>query len=61
MKPFAGGMLDDANLAEVGTRFCRRCEYCQPCLEGVHIPLMMNLPGFWKRFPTESFVSGWIA
>jgi predicted aldo/keto reductase-like oxidoreductase len=103
MKPMAGGMLQDANLAikwllqfenvipdpgieeieeieeiveivsgsweltpqeqqeierirmEVGTRFCRRCQYCLPCPEGISIPLMMNLPSFWKRFPAEWF------
>ena len=108
MKPFAGGMLDDANLAikyllqfddvvpdpgietsaemkeivgivrdceltpqerqemehiraEVGTRFCRRCEYCQPCPEDVRISLVINLRSFSKRFAAESFSSGWIA
>jgi predicted aldo/keto reductase-like oxidoreductase len=109
MKPFAGGMLDDANLAikwllqfdsvvpdpgiqtfaeieeivdivsgpweltpeeqqemervraEVGTRFCRRCGYCEPCPEGVHISLIMNVRSFWKRFPAERFSTGWIA
>jgi predicted aldo/keto reductase-like oxidoreductase len=109
MKPFAGGMLNRANLAikyllqfdnvvpdpgietsaeieeivdivagawkltpqelqeieriraEVGTRFCRRCEYCQPCPEGVNISLVMNLRSFWKRFPVERFSTGWIA
>jgi predicted aldo/keto reductase-like oxidoreductase len=109
MKPFAGGMLDNANLAikyllqfnnvvpdpgieasteideivdivtgdwgltpqerqemervrtEVGTRFCRRCEYCQPCPEGVNISLVVNIHSFWKRFPIERFSTGWIA
>lgn len=109
MKPFAGGMLDNANLAikyllqfdnvvpdpgieasteieeivdivtgdweltpqerqemericaEVGTRFCRRCEYCQPCPEGVRISLVVNVRSFWKRFPVERFSTGWIA
>lgn len=109
MKPFAGGMLDNATLAikyllqfdnvvpdpgvelsaeieeivsiaagdrklspqerqeidhiraEVGTRFCRRCEYCQPCPEGVNISLVMNVHSFWKRFPFERFSTGWIA
>jgi len=109
MKPLAGGLLDEANLAikyllqfdsvlpdpgiqkieeieqivdivngsweltsreqqeleriraEVGTRFCRRCGYCQPCPEGVHIPVMMNIHSFWKRMPAERFFSGWIA
>jgi predicted aldo/keto reductase-like oxidoreductase len=109
MKPLAGGLLDEANLAikyllqfdnvlpdpgiqkieeieqivdivngfweltsreqqeleriraEVGTRFCRRCGYCQPCPEEVHIPVMMNIRSFWKRMPAERFFSGWIA
>lgn len=47
--------------AEVGTRFCRRCEYCQPCPEGVRISLVMNLRSFWKRLPAERFFTGWVA
>jgi len=109
MKPFAGGMLDDASLAlkfllqypsvlpdpgtetveqvdeivdivngswelssqerrkierirsEVGTRFCRRCGYCQPCPHGVQIPLAMNFASSMKRFPIERIVNGWVA
>lgn len=109
MKPFAGGLLDDANLAikyllqfegvvpdpgierveeieeivrivngpweltvqerreieriraQVDTRFCRRCDYCQPCPEGVRISVIMNLRSFWKRFPAEIFIAGWAA
>jgi len=47
--------------AEVGTRFCRRCGYCEPCPQGVSIPTIMNLRSFWKRFPAEGFSTGWIA
>ncbi len=109
MKPFAGGMLDDARLAikwllqfdgvlpdpgiqkveeieeivgivegpweltlaerqaleqiraEVGSRFCRRCDYCQPCAQGVPISTVLNLRSFWKRFPPERFFAGWLA
>jgi uncharacterized protein len=109
MKPFAGGMLDNANLAikyllqfdsvvpdpgiertveieeivnivngpweltseerqqiedlraQVDTRFCRRCEYCQPCPQGVRISTIMNLPSFVKRFPRERLLEGWAA
>jgi uncharacterized protein len=109
MKPFAGGMLANANLAikyllqfdnvvpdpgieavaeieeivdivngpweltaqeqqamenfrtQAGTRFCRRCEYCQPCPQEVRISTIMNLPSFLKRFSEERLREGWIA
>jgi predicted aldo/keto reductase-like oxidoreductase len=109
MKPFAGGMLDNADLAikyllqfdsvlpdpgietiaeieevvdivngsweltseerqqiedlraQVDTRFCRRCEYCQPCEQGVRISTIMNLPSFVKRFSKERLFGGWVA
>jgi len=108
MKPMAGGLLDDANLAikyllqfdnvvpdpgietaeeieeivgivngpwamtteereemeriraQVDTRFCRRCGYCEPCPEGVRISTAMNVRSFWKRFPPERFFGGWV-
>lgn len=97
MKPFAGGMLDDGELAlrflrqepdllvlagcdtreqvdqaadvfggeavwtdadaakaeafrqELGSRFCRRCEYCQPCPQGVGITYAMMYKVVTKR------------
>jgi len=108
MKPFAGGMLEDARLAikwllqfddvlpdpgiqkveeieeivgivggpweltrrerqalertraDVGMRFCRRCDYCQPCPEKVPISTVMNLGSFWKRFPPDRFFGGFV-
>ena len=47
--------------AQVDTRFCRHCEYCQPCPQEVRIPVVMNLRSFWKRFPPERFLASWVA
>lgn len=30
--------------------FCRRCEYCQPCPQGVDIPTVFLLDGYWTRY-----------
>jgi predicted aldo/keto reductase-like oxidoreductase len=46
--------------AEVGTRFCRRCDYCQPCQQGVRISTIVNLRSLCKRLPAERLVTGWI-
>jgi predicted aldo/keto reductase-like oxidoreductase len=46
---------------ELGTRFCRRCGYCQPCPEGVKIVSLMTLETLTKRFPLERMSEGWIA
>jgi predicted aldo/keto reductase-like oxidoreductase len=47
--------------AELGTRFCRRCQYCIPCPEGIPIPTVMNIPSFFKRMPPERVIEGWVA
>jgi len=39
--------------AELGTRFCRGCEYCQPCSQGIRISMVMRIQSFAKRFPVE--------
>jgi len=105
MKPFEGGMLDNANLvfkyflqfdnvvpipgiekieeieeivgivngpweltprdlqemedirARMGSRFCRRCQYCMPCAQGVNIQPLMTLPTLWKLWPPERFLT----
>jgi predicted aldo/keto reductase-like oxidoreductase len=105
MKPFAGGMIKDANLAikyllqydnvlpdpgiekisdieeivsvvngswevlpeeeqamteirdRVGTRFCRQCEYCMPCSNGVLIHRILYLQRLYELWPPEHFFS----
>lgn len=109
MKPFAGGMIDNAPLAmkyllqyssvipipgveriaeieeivriaespheltpeerseierlrrETGDRFCRRCDYCQPCTVGIPISVVLQFPTMVRRMPRENVVTGWIA
>lgn len=31
-------------------QFCRRCDYCQPCSQGINIQLMMGIRSVIKRF-----------
>lgn len=42
-------------LDELGTEFCRRCDYCQPCPANIRISTLMNMKSFLKRFPPERF------
>ena len=46
---------------ELGTRFCRRCDYCQPCPQEIPISMVMNSAGFAKRLPPQRMFSGWIS
>ena len=46
---------------ELGPRFCRRCDYCQPCVVDIPISIVMQAPSFLKRLPAQSVFSGWIA
>ena len=34
----------------LGNIFCRRCEYCQPCPEGVNIPAILLFEGYHERY-----------
>jgi predicted aldo/keto reductase-like oxidoreductase len=46
---------------ELGTRFCRRCGYCSPCPQGVHIVSLMTMETLVKRFPADRLSEDWIA
>jgi uncharacterized protein len=40
--------------------FCRRCDYCQPCPEGIYIQSILGIKTFYKRFGAQAVESGWI-
>lgn len=39
----------------LGETFCRRCEYCGPCPQGIDIPGVFLLEGYWSRYNLQ----GW--
>lgn len=43
---------------ELGTRFCRRCDYCQPCSQQIPISMIMTFPTFVKRLPPDWYLKG---
>ena len=45
----------DAIRKELGTQFCRRCNYCAPCSVGIAIPSVFLFEGYLKRYGLE----GW--
>jgi predicted aldo/keto reductase-like oxidoreductase len=40
--------------AELGPRFCHRCEYCMPCEQQIQIPAVLGFPTMVKRFGAET-------
>jgi predicted aldo/keto reductase-like oxidoreductase len=52
-----GRSLDEADQDRVqqvrqqfDKQFCRRCDYCQPCSQGINIQLMMGIKSVIRRF-----------
>jgi len=43
---------------EVGSTFCRRCEYCQPCTAEISISTVMHFPSIIKRMPPQRALTG---
>ena len=35
---------------ELGTQFCRRCNYCAPCAAGISIPNVILFDGYFSRY-----------
>jgi len=42
---------------ELGSRFCRRCDYCQPCTMEIPISTVMTSRSFAKRLSEKQFFS----
>ncbi len=36
--------------SELGTNFCRRCNYCQPCSQGINISSVFLFEGYLSRY-----------
>lgn len=45
---------------EFDRRFCRRCDYCQPCSQGINIQMAMGLRSVIRRFPYTAPEMDWI-
>ncbi len=45
---------------ELGTEFCQRCDYCQPCPEEIAISTVMSSDSLVKRLPPEEVFSAGI-
>ena len=43
----------------VGRNFCRRCQYCMPCSQGVNIVSLMTMESALKRLPKEKIIDTW--
>ena len=41
--------------AQLGTQFCRRCNYCAPCTVGIAIPNVFLMQGYLERYG----LAGW--
>ena len=40
---------------ELGTQFCRRCNYCAPCTVGISIPNVFLMQGYLTRYGLEDW------
>ncbi len=50
----------EATRREFDRQFCRRCDYCQPCTEKIHIQFAVGLRSILKRFGPGAREMGWM-
>ncbi len=41
--------------SSLGTQFCRRCNYCAPCSQGINIPSVFLFEGYLSRYGLEDW------
>ena len=44
--------------AQLGTQFCRRCNYCAPCTVGISIPNVFLMQGYLERYGLADWAQG---
>ncbi len=40
---------------DLGTNFCRRCNYCAPCSAGISIPAVFLMEGYYSRYDLKEW------
>ncbi|MBS3871998.1 MAG: aldo/keto reductase [Firmicutes bacterium] len=45
----------EADAKSLGEDFCRRCEYCLPCPQGIRIPTLFILEGYTSRYGLQEW------
>jgi predicted aldo/keto reductase-like oxidoreductase len=40
---------------DLGTNFCRRCNYCAPCTVGINIPAVFLFEGYYSRYDLKEW------
>ena len=47
----------DAIRNDLGTNFCRRCNYCAPCTAGINISAVLLFEGYYSRYGLKDWAS----
>ena len=58
--PLSEGELENIRKIrnELGTQFCRRCNYCAPCAVGISIPNVFLFDGYLSRYGLADWAKG---
>jgi predicted aldo/keto reductase-like oxidoreductase len=59
LNPLTDAELDDlAGYREIwGDKFCRRCAYCMPCPNGLNIPFLLLIEGYYTRYELKDWAT----